>query len=184
MSPARIRAALHKEFRQFFRDPVLLFLVLWLYTAEVVICALSVTFDLNEEPVAVLDLDGSMASRRLADQLDRSSAFDVRLRPGNEREIRPLLDRGRARLAAVIPSRFEEELGRSGTAEVQLLVDARQRLARVAQGWMGVVDYLHARSLACWTDALRAPGSADSTRGSILQARKQPRSNTPCDLLS
>jgi hypothetical protein len=83
---------------------VLLFLVLWLYTAEVVICALTLSFDLNEEPVAVLDLDRSVISRQLTDQLDRSSAFDVRFHPRADREIRSLLDQGRARLVAVFPS--------------------------------------------------------------------------------
>lgn len=50
----RIVSAVTKEFRQFVRDPVILSLVLWLYTIEVVICALALTFDLEDEPVGVL----------------------------------------------------------------------------------------------------------------------------------
>jgi hypothetical protein len=100
---------LHKEFRQFFRDPVLLFLVLWLYTAEAMICALTLTFDLNDVPVAVLDLDRSVASRRLADRLDRSAAFEVRLRPGDDREIRPLAARAVLELGGTDPASVDLE---------------------------------------------------------------------------
>lgn len=128
MSIGRTGAAIHKEFRQVFRDPVLLFLVLWLYTAEVVICALTLTFDLNEEPVAVLDLDRSVSSRRLTERLDRTSAFDVRFHLHDEREIRPMLDEGRARFVAVIPPDHEERLGRTGGSDIQLVVDGTNSL--------------------------------------------------------
>ncbi|NIM50837.1 MAG: ABC transporter permease, partial [Gemmatimonadales bacterium] len=112
-----------KEFREFFRDPVLLSLVLWLYTIEVVICAVSLTFDLKDVGIGVLDLDRSLASRELVTALDRSPSFEVRYRLHDERESERLLGRGAAVLVAVIPRGYERRLARDGEAEMQLLVD-------------------------------------------------------------
>jgi ABC-2 type transport system permease protein len=161
MSGARIRAALQKEFRQVFRDPVILFLVLWLYTAEVVICALTLTFDLREEPVALLDLDRSAASWLLSEQIDRTSAFDVRFRPGDEREIGPLLDEGRARLVAVIPVDYGEQLERTRGADVQLVVDGTNSLLALT-----AIGEMQRLMLSSSLAALREP--ARSVIGSSL----------------
>lgn len=131
----RLRAAMAKEFRQFLRDPVLLILVFWLYTMEVVICAFALTFDLNEEATAVLDLDRSRMSRSLSDRFDRSSSFAVRYRLQTEGEARALLDAGDARLVVVVPRGFGADLVRDGTSTVQLLVDGTNSMTgRTALG--------------------------------------------------
>lgn len=128
MLSARVRAAVKKEFRQFLRDPVLLILVLWLYTAEVAICADALTFELHGESVAVLDLDRSSASLELADRLDRAESFALHFRPASEREARALLDRGRVRMVATIPPGYGERAARSDEADIQLLVDGTNSL--------------------------------------------------------
>lgn len=124
----RVGAAIRKEFRQFFRDPILLILVLWLYTADVFICATSLSWDLDREPIAVMDLDRSSASRALADRLDRSPTFEVRHHPESEAETRRLLDRGEARLVVVLPPGYGRDLTRDGTADVQVLADGTNSL--------------------------------------------------------
>lgn len=136
MSPSRIGPAVVKEFRQFVRDPVLLILVMWLYTVEVVLCSVSLTFDLKEEPLGALDLDRSVASRELIGALDRSSSFDVRFRPAGEAEAGELLERGRARMVVVVPRGFGERLGRGEAADLQLLVDGTNSM--VAMTALGV----------------------------------------------
>lgn len=123
LAAGRLAAAVRKEFRQFLRDPVLLFLVLWLYTIEVAICAFSLTFDLREEPIAVLDLDRTDASVELVDRFERSSSFDVAFSPSRDDQARALIDRGETRLVVVIPRGFEEELQRRLDSSVQYLVD-------------------------------------------------------------
>ena len=112
----RLRAAIRKEFRQIVRDPLLLTLVLWLYSVEIVMCALALSFDLKEEPVAVVDLDRSAASLTLAERFDRVPEFAVRHRPATAAAARALLERGEARLVVVVPRGYERELARTGTA--------------------------------------------------------------------
>ncbi|MGK7311415.1 MAG: ABC transporter permease [Candidatus Longimicrobiales bacterium M2_2A_002] len=116
-------AAILKEFRQFFRDPILVILVLWLYTIEVAICAFALTFDINDEPVAVLDLDRTTASVALTDRFDRSPSFEIAQRPDTEEQVARSLERGTARLALVIPDGYQRRLMRDEEPAVQLLVD-------------------------------------------------------------
>ena len=54
---------LRKELVQFFRDRLILTLILWLYTIEVVICAVALSFDVSHLPLAVVDEDRSALSR-------------------------------------------------------------------------------------------------------------------------
>lgn len=132
----RITAAVRKEFRQFARDPVILFLVLWLYTAEVVICALALTFDLRDEPVAVLDRDRTRESRELVADLDRGSSFAVRHRLAGDDEAKAVLDDGRARVVVVIPRGFGRDVVGGTGPEVQLLLDGTNSM--VAMMALGV----------------------------------------------
>jgi len=153
MRGQRLRAATLKEFRQLARDPVLLVLVVWLYTVEVVICALSLSFDLKKEPVGVLDLDRSRTSVALAERFDRASSFAVRHRPATLAQATALIDQGDARLVLVVPRGYEAALEREGTAEVQLLADGTNSilaLTAVGQAWR-----LLARG---WQELLREEG--------------------------
>lgn len=128
----RLRAAIRKEFRQIARDPLLLILIMWLYSVEIVMCATSLSFDLKEEAVAMVDLDRSRASLALAERFDRAPAFAVRHRPASEAAARALIERGVARLVIIIPRGYERDLARRGTAEVQLLVDGSNSVLALA----------------------------------------------------
>lgn len=119
----RLGAAILKELRQFVRDPVLLGLVLWLYTVEVAICAYALTFDLKNEAIAVLDQDHSVASLAMADRFERSPSFHVVARPASLESARRMLEGGSARLVVVIPPGYQREAARGDGADVQLLVD-------------------------------------------------------------
>jgi ABC-2 type transport system permease protein len=158
LSVGRLRAALRKEFRQFLRDPVILYLVLWLYTIEIVICAVALTFDLKEEPVAVLDFDRSNSSIALADRFDRTSAFDVAYHVRDEREAGELLDKGDASMALIMPPGYGEELSRGGAPTVQLLVDGTNSL--IATAALGVARRLVAESLVLRWQELAPSGAA------------------------
>lgn len=153
MSGGRLWAAVRKEFRQIARDPVLLILVLWLYTIEVAICAYSLSFDLRNEPVGILDLDRSHASMELADRLDRADAFAVQFHPTSEAEARGLLESGDAQLVLLIPRRYEERLARTGRADLQLLVEGTNSIMALTA--LGQARRVAARS---WRELLRENG--------------------------
>ena len=55
MAGGRVFALLLKELTQFLRDRVMLFLVLYLYTAEVVMCTVALSFDVRNLPTVLAD---------------------------------------------------------------------------------------------------------------------------------
>lgn len=153
MSPQRVWVAVRKEFRQIGRDPVLLVLILWLYTVEGALCASSLSFDLRNEPVGVVDLDRSPASRSLADQLDRAPSFAVQFRPAAEPEARELIEQGETRLVLVIPRGYQARLARTGRSDVQFLVDGSHSI--IALTALGQARRVLVRS---WRDLLEQEG--------------------------
>lgn len=167
MLHGRLGTAIVKEFRQFVRDPVLLSLVLWLYTIEVVICAASLTFDLHGEPVAVLDLDRSRESAQLTDRMDRAESFAVRYRPADDRMGRRTLDEGRASLLVVIPAGYGQDLARGAEPVVQLIADGSNSMtAMIAVGDARRLIAAEASETLAWasTRAGRRPVVANHVR--------------------
>ncbi len=120
--PVRLFGLLRKEMVQFLRDRVMLILVLWLYTGEVIVCALALHFEIANLPLAVVDLDRTPASRRLVEGFFAGGTFTSAGRP-SMRQATAWLQSGRARAALVVPEGFQRRLARGETAGVQLLLD-------------------------------------------------------------
>ena len=94
----RLASLLTKEIIQFSRDRVILILILWLYTIEVVICAYALSFDVKHLPLAAVDLDRSVASQSLLEKFSISEAFDVAGYPSTMAVAGNWLDGGKASL--------------------------------------------------------------------------------------
>lgn len=119
----RFTSLLIKELTQLFRDRVMLFLIFWLYTVEVVLCTYALGLDLNHLPLGVLDQDRTPLSRTLIDQLTRSEAFDLVGYPRDMDQAGQWLQRGRVRVMLVIPPQFTQDLIRAQAPELQILLD-------------------------------------------------------------
>lgn len=119
----RLLGLLRKELIQFFQDRWVLGLILWLYTAEVVLCTYALSFEVEHMPVAVIDQDASASSRTLAEVFDLSEAFDVAYVSTDPDEALRLLRAGQAGMALIIPSDFENAYRTASNPQLQLLVD-------------------------------------------------------------
>lgn len=119
----RLTGLLIKELIQFLRDRVMIFLILWLYTVEVIICVLALSFEIENMPLAVVDLDRTPASRAFVESFLTTDAFASAGRPGTTEQATEWLQSGRARVALVIPENFQRELERGETSTVQVLLD-------------------------------------------------------------
>lgn len=132
----RLSSLLHKELIQFFRDPVVLFLIFWLYTIEVVICAYALGMEMRDLPLAVVDADESPASRRLIDDFVAGGNFRLVAHLRDVAAAEPYLERGEAQAVLVIPVDFETELQRGSGQALQFLVDgSNANTAAVARGY-------------------------------------------------
>jgi ABC-2 type transport system permease protein len=118
----RILAQIRKELTQFSRDKltVTLALVLPLVTMWLIGSAVSLT--VTDLPVVIQDWDQSAASRRYYDTVKSSLTFRVVDLPLNQ-SAESALDKGEARAAIIIPARFERDLHRGQSPDVQWLID-------------------------------------------------------------
>lgn len=132
----RLPSLLHKELIQFTRDRVVLFLILWLYTVEVVICAYALSLDMHDLPLVVADADHSPASRSLVRAFTESGDFRLVAQLDDPTAGTGYLERGQARAVLVIGEGFARHLLEGDEQRLQLLVDgSNANTAAVARGY-------------------------------------------------
>lgn len=122
MNP-RLPGLLRKEVIQFLRDRVVLILVLYLYTMEIVTCTIAVNFEVKHLPFAAVDQDHTVASRDLIQMFTLSDAFSLRHVTASPNEISSWLDRGDVGMVLVIPPGFARDQATGIGPSVQLLLD-------------------------------------------------------------
>lgn len=144
MAP-RLTSLLLKEFIQFSRNKVVLFLILWLYTVEVVVCTVALSFDVKHLPLAILDFDRTPESRTLERGFLAGEEFKLVGHPASEAEMSNMLQSGQAMLAITIPAGFARDLGRGAAPSIQILLDGtNSSTAAIARGYaLKVVDLFH-----------------------------------------
>ncbi|HXV25988.1 MAG TPA: ABC transporter permease [Alphaproteobacteria bacterium] len=125
-----------KETIQFLRDRIMLILVLWLYTIEVVICTLALSIEVKEMALATVDLDRTPESRALVESFLVTDAFASAGYAASTAEATEWLQSGRARAALVVPQGFQRDLVRADSPSVQILLDGtNSNVAAQARGY-------------------------------------------------
>ncbi len=112
-----------KEFAQMLRDPVVLFLILFLTTAEVAMCTLALGFDVKNLKLAIVDQDRSAASRMLATELISTDNFVLHAEPGSMRAAEAYLQRGMLDAVIEIPPQFAARLAAGRQTRIAVVVD-------------------------------------------------------------
>jgi ABC-2 type transport system permease protein len=119
-----------KEFIQLFRDRLLILFILLVPVLQLMLLAQNTSRGVQGLSLAVLDLDRSAYSRRLAEKLDNTDVLDLRYHPADEGELQQLVDRGRVWAAAVIPPGFARDLlSPNQTPTFHVLADASNTVA-------------------------------------------------------
>lgn len=136
MAGTRLIALLRKELIQFLRDRIMLLLVLYLHTAEVVMCTVALSFDVSNLPTVLVDFDRSTESRLLTERFRSSGYFNIEHATAQDSEVARLLNGGEALAAIVIPAEFSRRLAAGAPVTVQLLLDgSNANTASIAQGY-------------------------------------------------
>jgi ABC-2 type transport system permease protein len=154
----RIAILIRKELLAVFKDPrsrIVLFLPIVLQS---LLFGYAATFDLNEVPYALLDLDRSKASSDLIARLDGTGVFKRVTALRNASEISDVIGRKRVILAVQIPDDFERAMRSGAGARVQVITDGRNsNTAGVANGYfVAVVEEFNA-SWAAEHSGMSAP---------------------------
>ena len=119
----RLRAMSLKELLQLWRDPVLLFLIVYAFTADIYNAGSGVTLQLNNAAMVFQDHDRSAASRELLGRF-QSPHFNQLGEVANERDGLQLLDESAALFVLDIPPQFGQTLARGGSTQLQMQIDA------------------------------------------------------------
>jgi ABC-2 type transport system permease protein len=126
----RIANLIVKELTQFRRDRVLSLFILLAPALQLLLLAQSIERGVTEQPVVILDFDRSRLSRQLATDLDNTEELQVQFLVDSPDEIREMLDKGKARLAVVIPAGFSKGLTNAASAQpIQVIADATNTMA-------------------------------------------------------
>nr|WP_229417908.1 ABC transporter permease [Pseudoduganella buxea] len=120
-----------KELRSLWRDPVMLVLVLWSFSAAVYVAATAQPDTLARASLAIVDEDQSPLSLRLRAAFAPPQFAPPPLLPASA--IDPTLDAGRQTFVLVIPAGFQRRLLAGRRPALQLNVDA----TRVGQAFTG-----------------------------------------------
>lgn len=143
-----IRFLVRKEFLQIFRDRATLFQMVMIPMVQLVVLAFAATFEIRSTRMHVVDLDRTETSRELVSRFTATGRFDVVAYSASmELANRDLLGR-RVSLILSIPRDFERSLVRTGTAPVQLMINAEEGAAA------GVVRAYAAQILASYSAQL------------------------------
>ncbi len=111
-----------KEFRSLFSDPVLLGLIVYIFTFGVWTAVSASSTELKNAAIAIADHDQSTLSKQLRDSLlapNFKPPIDITID-----EIDRHMDTGRYTFVLDIPANYEKDLLAGYTPKIQLLVDA------------------------------------------------------------
>ncbi len=118
-----------KEYLQIFRDRAMVMQIFLLPILQLLVLSNAATFEITRTRMSVVDLDRSSASRRLVTGFAASGYFVPRQYTASAAEAdEALVDRD-VSMILTIPAGFERDLARSGTAPVQLVLNAEEGAA-------------------------------------------------------
>jgi ABC-2 type transport system permease protein len=123
VKPARLLAFSRKEVLEIVRDPITVWIAVFMPLVMLFLFGYALSFDVKDAPLVVVDHDRSAASRALADQFLNTDYFELAGGPDDERAAEHALMTGRARAVLSIPPDFSRRLRRGEDAPVEFLVD-------------------------------------------------------------
>lgn len=147
-SLTRVFEMVRKELIQLFRDPALLRVIFVAPVLQLVVFGYAVSTDVENTRTAIVDQDGSAASRDLVDAFTASGHFRIATSSLDPADAVRALEHGDALVALVIPPGYAADLA-AGDARVQVLLDGtNSNTATVARGYAARIVARHARRQA------------------------------------
>ena len=137
-----LRIILKKEFIHIIRDKITLALVLAMPVALVLLFGFTISTDIRNAKISVLDLSKDSQSKILINDLSASGYFQIVSYPENEAEIDNDFKNKGIKLAIIIPTRFEESLSKERNATLQVINDVSDlNVASILNNYVRSVVY-------------------------------------------
>ena len=130
----RMLTIMRKELIHIVRDPKTLMLVIVMPVMMLALLGYAVTSDIENIPLAVVDLSKSEASQGFIDRYWISGFFEITAYAESEKEILELIDSGIVKTGVLIPEGFGREIDTGGSSPVQFYIDgSNPTVAQAAQ---------------------------------------------------
>ena len=123
MRLSRILAFARKEVLEIVRDPITVWISVFMPLVMLFLFGVALSFDVKDAPLVIVDHDKSAASRALADQFLNSTYFRLAAAPEDERKAEHALMKGQARAVLSIPPGFGRRLAQGEASPVEFVVD-------------------------------------------------------------
>src|SRR5882762_7594837 len=119
-----IKFLLQKEFRQIFRDPAILRLILIMPIIQLVILPWAADYEIKNIRLAVVDQDHSEYSRQLINKITSSGYFILTDISSSYEHALEKIEKDKADLLLQIPDHFEKDLVKEDKAKLFMAVNA------------------------------------------------------------
>lgn len=115
---------LQKEFRQTFRNPTILRMILVMPIMQLILIPFAADYEIKHISASVVDLDHSSYSQRLIQKMTASGYFQLIEYGSSYSEALKTVGEGNADIILTIPNEFEKNIIRENEATVHLSADA------------------------------------------------------------
>ncbi len=162
----RILAIARKEFIHIRRDPRIVATVLIMPLLQLLLFSYALSTDVTNIPMAVLDQDGTAASRQLVNAFQQSNFFQVTQNLASMNQVDPVFNQGQDKAVLVIKPGFAQALDGGRQGQVAVLIDGSDpNAAQRAQGYAtGITQVYGAKVL---TSYMQVRGVNLSSMGGI-----------------
>jgi len=133
----RLWAVVFKEFLQISRDTRVLVMAFAVPVGMLILFGYAVTLDINNLPLGVYDQDNSQESRGLIESLTSSGYFSVESHADSYQGLLNLIEKGKIKIALVIPYDFSRKIKSGEKVEVQTILDGSDaNTATIGAGYL------------------------------------------------
>ncbi|GAB2823325.1 ABC transporter permease [Ferruginibacter profundus] len=119
-----IRFLLQKEFRQIFRDPAIIRLILIMPVIQLIILPWAADYEIKNIKLAVVDQDHSEYSRQLINKITASGYFNLASYNSSYDQSLQQIELDKADLVLQIPGHFEKDLVKENEAQLFMAMNA------------------------------------------------------------
>ncbi len=120
----RFWAFVRKEFFHIFRDKQTLLILFGMPIAQMLIFGFVISNEIRDVGIAILDQSNDVVTQQITDKILSSGYFLLEDKLSNPDEIEEVFRRGKVKEVIVFEPHFEQNLVRTGKANVQIIADA------------------------------------------------------------
>lgn len=119
-----IRFIIEKEFKQIFRNKMMLPIIFAMPIIQLLILSYTATFEIKNVSLGIIDRDQSNSSRELVHQFGASPFFNIMAQDFNMKKLERQMKQGDLEQIIVINTGFEDQLMAGEGPQVQIITDA------------------------------------------------------------